>query len=130
MCRIDEKLPAGLRYGCTVDVIYPDDAGHAFTRVVPADQILNVKVETPGTVLPGSTVELNLSVDRNEPTDLVVSVYDQSILGIAADRSTDIRNFFLADERNPCRILSSPAGDRSLPSFRIPNPSRGRKREP
>ena len=55
VCRLDEKLPAGLRYGCTVDVIYPDDAGHAFgahafTRVVPADQILNVKVETPGTV--------------------------------------------------------------------------------
>src|SRR5205823_6342013 len=104
VCRLDVKLPADLRYGCTVDVIYPDEdqhafSAHTFTRVVPVDQILNVKVETPETVLPGSTVDLNLSVDRKEPTDLAVSVYDQSLLGIAADRSTDIRNFFLADER-------------------------------
>jgi alpha-2-macroglobulin len=126
VCRLDEKLPAGLRYGCTVDVIYPAEAGHsfgthAFTRVVPADQILEVKVETPGTVLPGSTVELNLSVNRSEPTDLVVSVYDQSLLGIAADRSTDIRNFFLADERAINRLdlalVARRIGDMRLVTF-------------
>ena len=37
-------------------------------------------------------------MNRDEPVDLVVSVYDQSLLGIAADKSIDIRNFYLADE--------------------------------
>src|SRR5262249_26142113 len=37
--------------------------------------------------------------DRQEEVDLVVSVYDQSLLGINPDKSVDIRNFYLADER-------------------------------
>ncbi|MFO0929695.1 MAG: alpha-2-macroglobulin family protein [Gemmataceae bacterium] len=102
--RIDEPLPAGLRYGCTVDVTYPEDAeqasvAHTFARVVPQDRMLTVDVKTPQTVRPGETVEVDLAVNRKEPVDLVVSVYDQALLGIAADRSTDIRNYFLADAR-------------------------------
>ena len=62
-------------------------ASTAAAQGVSRHQILDVKVETPGTVLPGSTVDLNLSVNRNEPTDLVVSVYDQSLLVRASVKS-------------------------------------------
>src|SRR5262249_10246693 len=51
------------------------------------------------TVQPGENVHIDFQVNRKEPVDLVVSVYDQSLLGIAPDRSADIRNFYLADER-------------------------------
>lgn len=110
--KLDERLPGGLRYGCTIDVLYPEDAdhsqaAHAFVRVVPADQVLTVKVDTPGTVSPGSKVDLDLSVNRAEEVDLVVSVYDQSLLGIAADKAVNIRDFFLADERALTRFDAS-----------------------
>lgn len=103
-CSLNEPLPTGLRYGCTVDVCYPEDGttahvARAFTRIVPSDRILDVAVKTPETVRPGETIDLDLQVNRHEPVDLVVSVYDQALLGIVADRSTDIRNFYLADER-------------------------------
>lgn len=102
--KLDEPLPANLRYGCTVDVTYPDDKDHAhvvhaFFRVVPADRMLTVHVKTPESVAPGSTVDLDLQVNRKEAVDLVVSVYDQSLLGIAADKAVNVRDFYLADER-------------------------------
>lgn len=117
LCELNEQLPADLRYGCTVDVCYPDaDHAHvaqAFFRVVPAGRMLTVQVKAPESVPPGSTVELDLQVNRKEPVDLVVSVYDQSLLGIAADRSVNIRDFFLADERAATRI------DRALLQRRV-----------
>ncbi|MFO0844191.1 MAG: alpha-2-macroglobulin family protein [Gemmataceae bacterium] len=112
VCRLNVELPANLRYGCTVDVTYPDEPDHAhvahsFVRVVPKDRILAVDVKTPDAVPPGATVTLDLQVNRKEPIDLVVSVYDQSLLGIAADRSVNIRDFFLADERADRRLDSA-----------------------
>ena len=103
MYQLQQRLPAGLRYGCHVDVQYLDDerlqmAGR-FIRVEPLDRMVKVDVKHQELYRPGDDVTLNLSVNRNEPVDLVVSVYDQSLLGIAADRSKDVRNFYLADER-------------------------------
>ncbi|MFO0876089.1 MAG: alpha-2-macroglobulin family protein [Gemmataceae bacterium] len=116
------KLPGKLRYGCTVDVAYPDEADHTyftskFVRVVPKDQMLTVEVDRPETVAPGATVELGLRVNRKEPVDLVVSVYDRSLLGIAADKSVDIRNFYLADERAAATL------DRDMLQRRLSNVS-------
>jgi len=102
--RISERLPAGLRYGCRVEVQYLDAdrrlhlAGR-FIRVVPQDRMLTVEAHVNETYSPGEEVKIDLKVNRREPVDLVVSVYDRSLLGIAPDRSADICNFYLADER-------------------------------
>ncbi len=101
---IDEALPAGLRYGCVVAVQYLEDAEHIhvaskLVRVEPTDQIVDVQVTTRELYEPGETVTLDIDVNRQEAVDLVVSVFDQSLLGVAADKSADIRDFFLADER-------------------------------
>lgn len=102
--RINEAIPAGIKYACTVDLHYPDEKGvnHALGRVVrvnPTDRVLTVTTNVKPEVKPGEVVKLDLQVDRQEEVDLVVSVYDQSLLGINPDRSVDIRNFYLADER-------------------------------
>ncbi|MBY0525447.1 MAG: hypothetical protein K2R98_18720 [Gemmataceae bacterium] len=102
--KLNEELPGNLRYGCAVDVQYIDQESQVhiankFIRVAPADQMLTIKTTTKDVYGPGEKVKLDIQVNRNEPVDLVVSVYDQSLLGIAADRSVDIRNFYLADER-------------------------------
>jgi len=101
---IDESLPAELKYGCSVDLHYLDDAGinfvlGRFIRVNPKDRILTVTTQVKEEVIPGEQVKIALAVDRPEQVDLIVSVYDQSLLGINPDKSVDIRNFYLADER-------------------------------
>ncbi len=102
--QIEERLPKGLRYGCSVEAFCLDANGrvHAAAqpiRVVPRERILTVGVETKEVYSPGEEVQLDLEVNRREPVDLVVSVYDQSLLGVSADRSVDPRQFYLADER-------------------------------
>jgi hypothetical protein len=102
--RLRETLPGGLRYGCAVEVQYPDEGGQLafadrFLRVVPTDRMLTITPTVKPTVAPGEKVKIDLQVDRQEEVDLIVSVYDQSLLGIAADRSVAAKNFYLADER-------------------------------
>jgi alpha-2-macroglobulin len=106
---INEDLPGDLRYGCTLDVAYPEDAtttriAHAAARIVPTDRLLKVAVTAPDQVAPGSTVKLDLQVDRKEPVDLIVSVYDRSLLAIKPDARPDIRSFYHADERAANRL--------------------------
>jgi uncharacterized protein YfaS (alpha-2-macroglobulin family) len=101
---LDEALPAGLRYGCSVDVLYLGEYGESYVaaryvRVTPTDRMLTVTAKTKEVYGPGEKVNIDLQVNRQEPVDLVVSVYDQALLGIAADRSADIDSFYLADER-------------------------------
>jgi len=97
-------LPAELNYGCSLVAQYVGKDGQVYTahrnvRVVPTDRILDIKTTVPKTVEPGKDVTLKINVNRGRPVDLVVSVYDESLLGIAADKSVNIRNFYLADER-------------------------------
>src|SRR6185437_5095118 len=101
---LKETLPADLRYGCTVEVQYAMEDGklaaaEKFVRVVPADRMLTITPTVKPTVGPGENVTIDLQVNREEEVDLVVSVYDQSLLGIAPDKFIDVRNFYLADER-------------------------------
>lgn len=101
---IEEALPGDLKYGCTVDVHYLDDdaINHImgrFIRVNPKDRVINLTTKVREEVKPGETVKVEIQADRAEEVDLVVSVYDQSLLGINPDKSVDIRNFYLADER-------------------------------
>jgi uncharacterized protein YfaS (alpha-2-macroglobulin family) len=101
--RFKQSLPKGLRYGCSVDVQYVEDAdqlhiAEEFIRVRPDDRILTVKAKMQDVSKPGEEVKIDFEVNRKEPVDLVVSVYDRSLLGIAPDKSVDIRNFYLADE--------------------------------
>ena len=107
--RISEECPPGLRYGCTLDVLYPEDGtttrlAHAATRVVPSGRLLDVKVTAPDQVAPGSTVKLDLQVNRKEPVDLIVSVYDRSLLAIQPDTNPNVRNFYHADDRAANRL--------------------------
>ena len=102
--RLAERLPAGLHYGCRFEAQYLDSKGKThlagrFLRVLPKERIVNVEIDHEEIYAPGEEVEINLSVDRPEPVDLVVSVFDQSLLGIAPDKAVDPANFFLADER-------------------------------
>lgn len=113
--RIDEPIPDGIKYACNVDLHYLDEkeVNHVvgrMIRVTPIDRILKLNAEVVSgepkanadvvsEVKPGQIVRINLQVDRKEEVDLVVSVYDQSLLGINPDKSVDIRNFYLADER-------------------------------
>jgi hypothetical protein len=102
--RFRERLPDGLHYGCRVEAQYLDAAGKThvagrFLRVYPKGRVLSVEAACGEIYGPGDDVKLDLAVNRREPVDLVVSVYDQSLLGIAPDKSADVRSFFLADER-------------------------------
>lgn len=99
-----ESLPADLRYGCNVEVCFLESEQrlHAVKRslcVVPTDRTIKIDIGSRETYEPRDEVTLDLQADRHEPLDLVVSVYDKSLLGIAADRAPNVRDFFLADER-------------------------------
>jgi uncharacterized protein YfaS (alpha-2-macroglobulin family) len=102
--RISHVLTDDLRYGCSIDVQYADEPGRVqvaekFIRVVPEAKLLKVATTLKDRVDAGEKVRIDIQVNRLEAVDLVVSVYDQSLLGIAPDKFTDIRNFYLADER-------------------------------
>lgn len=104
VARIEEQLPANLRYGCAVCAQYPESAArvHADQRdlyVVPTDRTLAVATTVPETVRPGAEVKLGFQVNRAEEVDLVVSVYDESLLRVSGDLSADVRSRFLADTR-------------------------------
>ena len=106
--RFDEALPANLRYGCAVTAQYVEAAGvvHADLRdvyVIPTDRTLTVSTTTPDTVGPGADVKLDFQVNRQEEVDLVVSVFDESLLGVSGDLSENIRDYFLADARGQGR---------------------------
>lgn len=107
IAKLKLELPADCRYGCTIEVQYADvsrtlEAAHVASRgihVVPIDRMLAIHSSVKPVCEPGEKAVINLEVNRKEPVDLIVSVYDKALLGIAADRSPDVRNFYLADER-------------------------------
>ena len=121
--RFSQHMPHDLNYGCSIIVQYVDKDGQIYTahknvRVRPVDRILDVQTTMKKVVTPGEKVTLHIKVNRSKPVDLVVSVYDQSLLGIAPDKSADIRNFYLADDR-ACRgatrdILQRKLGELTL----------------
>jgi hypothetical protein len=105
VAEIKLELPADCRYGCFVDAQYADaddESPHivsAFIHVRPTGRMLTIQTKMKPVVGPGDTVDIDVKVNRKEVVDLVVSVYDQSLLGIKSDRSVDPRSFYLADER-------------------------------
>lgn len=108
MVRFDEVLPPNLRYGCSVCVQYVESptTTHADLRdvfVIPTDRTLTITTTAPETVGPGADVKLNFQVNREEEIDLVVSVFDESLLGVSGDLSASIRDFYLADTRGQGR---------------------------
>ena len=108
MVRFDEMLPPNLRYGCSVCVQYVESATitHADLHdvfVIPTDRTITITTTTPDAVDAGSDVKLNFQVNRKEEVDLVVSVFDESLLGVSGDLSGNIRDFYLADIRGQGR---------------------------
>lgn len=98
------NLPKDLSLACQLSAIYSDhgDLLDIDTRrflVAPADKEVRITSKVPKTVDPGSEVTLEFDVHREEEMDLVVSVYDQSLLGIAPERPVDGRSLFFADLR-------------------------------
>jgi uncharacterized protein YfaS (alpha-2-macroglobulin family) len=117
IARINEVLPANLRYGCAVCVQYPESATsvHADQRdlfVIPLDRTIKVSTTVAAEVGPGVEVKLGVQIDRQEEVDLIVSVFDESLLGVAGDLSKDIRNFYLADARGQVRAARDLAATR------------------
>ena len=101
----------------TVCVQYPESATNSLADqhelfVIPTDRTLTVTTTTPDTVGPGAEVKLGLQVNREEEVDLVVSVFDESLLGVSGDLSGNIRNFFLADARGQGRAARDLAATR------------------
>jgi hypothetical protein len=100
-------LAADLRYGCSVEVQYADGdkeddpvlVASRIIHVVPTRRILHIQSEVKPILEPGEKAVLNLQVNRKEPVDLIVSVYDKALLNIAPDQSKDIKSFYLADDR-------------------------------
>lgn len=97
-------LPENLHYGCAVEVQYADGDESPFVasrlvHVVPAERMLTVHSDIKPVLQTGEQAVLNVQVNRKEPVDLIVSVYDKALLQIAPDRSPDIRSFYLADDR-------------------------------
>lgn len=110
-------LPEALTVGCEIAARYTDDGTFTYrdTRpfyVEPEEQALGITTTVPGTAEPGDEVEIGISVNRREPVDLVVSVYDQSLLGIGPDRPVDARSLFHADLR-----VHEDATDRALEEY-------------
>jgi hypothetical protein len=101
------NLPADLRYGCSIAVQYADvprgaESAHVASRtfhVVPAERMLTIRTAVKPVCEPGEKIALDVQVNRKESVDLIVSVYDKALLGIAPDQSVDVRSFYLADER-------------------------------
>ena len=101
--RVRCKLDDDLTYGCILDVQYPEGgalhvAQQAFT-VMPEARTVRVTTTMKERVDAGEQVKIGIDVNRKEAVDLVVSVYDKSLLGVAPDTAPDIRSFFLADDR-------------------------------
>lgn len=102
--KLSLRLPEDIRYACDIAIHYAEADGKThladqIVRVVPEHRFINIKTQHKEQVAPGDAVKLDFNVNRSEPVDLVVSVYDQSLLGITADKQIDIRNFYFADER-------------------------------
>lgn len=102
--KLSLRLPEDIRYACDIAIHFAQADGKIHVadqiiRVVPKHRFITIKTQHKEQVAPGDTVKLEFDVNRAEPVDLVVSVYDQSLLGITADKQTDIRNFYFADER-------------------------------
>ena len=98
------ELPADLTLGCELTARYTDNhytmhLARSRFLVAPPGAELEIASTVPDTVEPGDEIELQLSVNRKEEVDLVVSVYDQSLLGIAPERPVDGRSLFYADLR-------------------------------
>ena len=103
IARIDWDFPTNMRYGFTVEALLSQKnrtySAIEFARVVPLDRIVDLEVKHNEVYQPGEEIELEIAASSKQQMDLVVSVYDQSLLGIAADKSIDVKNYFLADER-------------------------------
>ncbi|MEM7011020.1 MAG: alpha-2-macroglobulin family protein [Verrucomicrobiota bacterium] len=98
------ELPDNLSLGCELTARYSDDGDllHLHRRslaIEPSAKPLAITTKVPEVVEPGTEVTIELNVDRQEETDLVVSVYDKSLLGIAPDSGVDGRSLFFADVR-------------------------------
>ncbi len=103
IARLDLQLPKTIRYGSTVEVefLHNDRSyfSNNFVRILPVDKIIELQIDSQEHYGPGEEVTLDTQANQRQEMDLVVSVIDQSLLGIAPDKSPDIKSFFLADER-------------------------------
>ncbi len=130
-------LPSdGLSYGASVEAYLLGEgqaieAAQQLLHVTPKQRALAIRTIAKESYGPGDTVDLGIVVGTREPVDLVVSVYDQSLLGIAPDRAVDPRSFFFADDRVNARAglatLRAQLGDLTVGQFLEDARQRGRR---
>jgi hypothetical protein len=98
-------VPAELGHGAAIDAYLLGEGGEILAaqrplRVTPALRTLAISTATAKpTYGPGDTVDLEIDAGRPEAIDLVVSVHDGALLGIAPDRGPDPSGFYWADQR-------------------------------
>ncbi len=66
----------------------------------------------PAEVGPGAEIPLDVQLNRQEEVDLIVSVFDESLLGVSGDLSKNIRDYYLADARGQGRAARELAATR------------------
>ena len=104
---IKEALPRDMKYGASLEVFYADRhpseeppyVARRLIHVVPRDRMIAIRTKHKAVYEPGEKVSLDLQVDRKEAVDLLVGVYDSALLDLHEGRATDIRDFYLADDR-------------------------------
>jgi Alpha-2-macroglobulin family/Bacterial Alpha-2-macroglobulin MG10 domain/MG2 domain/A-macroglobulin TED domain len=103
---IKEKLPIDIRFGCAITAQYangPDmsdlNLATQTFHVEPTDRMLEIETKTKPIYGPSEKVVLDIQANRKESVDLIVSVYDASLKNIKPTQKSDIRSFYLADER-------------------------------
>jgi len=102
--RIDLPVGDTLGHGAAVEAYLLGAGGtvHAAQRLVEVAQSsreLAIRTHVNETYGPGEIAELDVDVGRAEVVDLVVSVFDQSLLGVSQDRAVDPTSFYYADDR-------------------------------
>src|SRR4029453_17769431 len=73
---------------------------------------IQVKTTVPKEVGPGAEINLGIEIDRKEAVDLIVSVFDESLLGVSGDLLRNLRDYSLADARGQGRAARELAATR------------------
>ncbi len=120
---VELPIPAELGHGAAIDAYLLGERGEVLAaqrpvRVIPALRTLAIGIDAKPTYGPGETVDLTVDAGRAEAVDLVISVHDQALLGIAPDRGPDPAGFYLADQRLRARgalpLIRARLGDLSV----------------
>ncbi len=93
------EVPEDCGYGAVLSIYGGGAAVHRELRIPQRHREVEVALGVPETVDAGEEVTVSIDVGAKEVSEVVVSVFDQSLLGIAEDKTPDPLSFLFADVR-------------------------------